>query len=352
MTIGSLEELCELSAELESSAEDYLARASSDATSVRTSWAALQELGWFDLCRDEEVGGLGLPLGVLAGVLRAAGRHLVPGPVMEGTLVAPFIAARVSAESRGLVASDRLLCLVDPLATPLGSPMLQLNHDGEVTGRVGLVPHAASADVLAVVVDCPDGVGIMLVAPDAKGVRIEEREAFAGMQPTADVVLESAPGVLVPLDPGELATLRSWLRVLTAAWLTGVAEQVVTMTCDYVGTREQFGRAVGSFQAVQHMVADMAAESMTMVNLLSMTVARAAEDDAGPSESSALAVKAHAGRTCLRVCESALQMHGGVGFTTDYPLHRYYASALAFRGHYGGPDSLFLQLGQQELVAR
>ncbi len=353
MTTLGMEELCELSAELEIAAENYLANADLDAMKLTDSWAALRELGWFDLCRDEESGGLGLPPVVLAGVVRAAGRHLVAGPVIEGTLVAPWVSSRAPGQAASLLAADRLLSLVDPMATPLGAPLPTLGPDGTVSGRVAVVPHAADADTLAVVVADVDGAtALLVVATDARGVGVERREALAGMHPTGDVVLDAVSGVLVPLEDAALSTLRSWSRILTSAWLAGSAEQVVAMTRDHVVTREQFGRPVGSFQAVQHLVADMAADSATMVNLLSMSVARAGEADGRPDESAALVLKAHAGTAALRVCESALQMHGGIGFTTDHPLHRHYASAMALRSHYGHPEAIHLQLGQRLLAGR
>lgn len=160
------------------------------------------------------------------------------------------------------------------------------------------------------------------------------------------MVLEGAGGLHVACPAEKLDGLRAWLRVLTAAWLAGVAEQVLELTVGYVAERRQFGRAVAGFQAVQHCVADMTADVHAMGNLISFTLTQLDRETGTARHEAALAVKAHVSQTCLAVCESALQMHGGIGFTTEYPLHRYYKSAIALRPFYGEPEDLFSEIGR------
>lgn len=353
-------ELIEVAASLEQSAEEFLAKrlVTGPAQQERTAsalWPELAALGWFDLLLPESAGGLGFPPVVLGGIARVAGRHLLPGPLFEHLLVAPllFTATTDRASQRRLQAvagGSSFVALADPAAGVPSADAPRLVGD-TLTGVVRLVPHAGRADLLVVVVKDEHGERLFLVDRHGAGVRVEDRAALTATHEVGDVFLDGADATVLPCDAEVVPGLRTWLRVLAAAWLAGSAEQVLGLTVDYVAQRHQFGRAVGSFQAVQHTVADMTAHVHTMTNLVSSTLQAVAGESSGDGETAGLAVKAHCALTGITVCELALQMHGGIGFTTDYPLHRYYKSALALRAYYGEPEELYVELGRRVLTA-
>ena len=347
-----IDDLVEVAAALEQGAEEFLSdRVSADAT-VDTLWPELTALGWFEMLLPEADGGLALSPVALGGIVRAAGRHLVPGPLLEHLFVAPFLLAALTdpngQEALRSAVGGAFLALADPDAGVAGDDAPRRDADGRLTGVVRLVPHAGRADLFVVVARDDDRAEhLVVVDRHDRGVRVQARSALTQTHEVADVVLEAAVGTALCCPVDVLVQLRTWMRVLSAAWLLGVAEQVLALTVAYVAQRKQFGRVVGSFQAVQHTVADMSADVAMLGNLVSSTLARLTEEAVVTSYESGLAVKAHAAQACLGVCESALQMHGGIGFTTDYHLQRFYKSAIALRGYYGEPEDLYLEIGQR-----
>lgn len=352
-------ELVEASADVERGAEQFLSRvlttgAPATDEAVAGLWPRLLELGWFDLVLPVEHDGLGLSPAVLGGIVRTAARHLLPGPVLEHVLVAPLLlAAAQEDESKALLrraaAGTAFLAFAD--ADPSGAGRrLPTRIDGSVTGELSLVPYGGRADVLAVVVADGDEERLVLIDRHGAGVRVEDRSPLTPTHEVSDVVLREAPCHELPDSAALLLMLRGWLRILNAAWLAGIAEKALELTAGYVTERQQFGRPVGSFQSVQHTVADMAADVDTMLNLLSSTLSEAAERDGAPDELATLALMAHSARTSLDVCEAALQMHGGIGFTAEYPLHHYYKSAIALRNRHGDPEELLGEIGRRALL--
>jgi alkylation response protein AidB-like acyl-CoA dehydrogenase len=133
--------------------------------------------------------------------------------------------------------------------------------------------------------------------------------------------------------------------MLVGCYLAGVARWSFDQTLTYVQQRQQFGRPIGSFQAVQHIVADMYASTRSLENMC----AAAAEDlrDASPQAVSlrAACLKAYAAESSRRVCENAIQMHGGIGYTFELSLHWYYEHALALRSWFGDERDLEREIG-------
>jgi alkylation response protein AidB-like acyl-CoA dehydrogenase len=129
-------------------------------------------------------------------------------------------------------------------------------------------------------------------------------------------------------------------RVLAAAMLVGLAERMLSMTVAYAQSREQFGRPIASFQAVQHRLADMAVAVESMRSL-----AYLAQLGAAP----AAAAKAHASAAAREVAESALQVHGGIGFTAEHELSGYFLRTLELRAAWGDEHALRRELGQRLL---
>jgi alkylation response protein AidB-like acyl-CoA dehydrogenase len=297
------------------------------------------DLGWYSLAIPEDRGGLGLPLSALGPLFLQYGRHLVGGPLLEHSLLPALVPGLVPAHAA------RPPALVDPGVTELWSDDLGAvtRRGGRLHGAVEAVRFAAQADRLVVVT----GSTVCLVDPAAPGVRIEP---LTGADPGVEFGrIEFDDVEADPMghdhDHDLLLRLRSWARLLLACELSGLARGSLERTVEHVARREQFGRPVGSFQAVKHIVADMLTRSTALENLCLAALADA--DTAPPEELDLVActTKAHASDVAIRVCEDAIQLHGGMGFTTESDVSWFYRRALALRGWYGDPAELQVRLG-------
>ncbi|WP_300010904.1 acyl-CoA dehydrogenase family protein [Pseudonocardia sp.] len=313
--------------------------------------AELAGLGWNGLAVPERHGGLGAPLSALGPVLTALGRHLVVGPMLENTLL-PAVLHPLWASAPALAAAVETgvpVALVDPgvtddRAAAVGTVTLR---DQRLSGAVEAVRFAGQASLLAVVAATEAGEVVCLVDPAAAGVRVDgvdsaDPAAAFGRVALDDVRADAA----TPADGGELvARIRSWARLLLACELSGVADHALDRTVTHIGQREQFGQPIGSFQAVKHIAADMYAQATSLRNLCAAALADSA--DAGTADLDVLAwtAKAHAAQVAVRVCEDAVQLHGGMGFTTESDVSACYLRALALRGWYGDATELQLRIG-------
>lgn len=304
--------------------------------------AELADLGWYSLAVPEDRGGIGASTADLGRVFLEYGRHMVLGPLLENSLL-PALIGDLDPDPAG-----RPPALVDPgtthdWATEYGS-VSRKGH--ELTGTVGAVRFAAQAGGLVVIA----GAAVCLVDTAATGVHIESVDSADPGTTFARVRFDGATADTVIDDDELVERIRGWARLLFACELSGIAQGSLERTVAYVGQREQFGRPIGSFQAVQHLTADMAVRSTGLRNLC-----LAALDDAHDAPPARLALlsstaKAHAGETAIRVCENAIQLHGGMGFTTEADVSWFYRRALALRGWYGDETELQHLIGAMLLT--
>ncbi|NMH95939.1 acyl-CoA dehydrogenase family protein [Pseudonocardia acidicola] len=319
----------------------------------------LRELGWADLSRPEADGGLGVPLAQLRGLAELVGERLVPGPLVE-QLVLPACLGLVRGNGRRNG---------DFRAQALADPGVTLGWRGEIggfsltgdrlTGTLELVRHAAQAEALVLVAEGPGGpVLVALPAGDPAltitSLRSDDPAAHYARVTVADRAV--APGEVLATGAGAAALLvriRAWLRLFTACELAGVARRVLADSVAYAGQREQFGRPIGAFQAVKHLLAGMAQASLSLDALCAAAADDAAEAEArgdlAALEAHGWAAKAFAARSARAVAEDGLQVHGGIGFTTEYDLHHYLRRALALRSWYGDERELTPLLGARRL---
>lgn len=325
--------------------DDYLTRTYTDrrhATLENGGWdpalvSEFADLGWHLLAISEGQGGLGLPLSALGPLFLQYGRHLAGGPLLEHSLLPALV------PGLGPATDARPPALVDPGVTELRSGDLGAvtRRGGRLHGAVEAVRFAPQADRLVVVA----GSAVCLVDPAAPGVRIEPLSSADPGVEFGRVEFDDVEAATVWQDDDLVIRIRSWARLLLACELSGLARGSVERTVEYVARREQFGRPIGSFQAVKHIVADMLTRSTALENLCHGALADA--DAAAPGELDLVActAKAHASDVVVRICEDAIQLHGGMGFTTESDASWFYRRALALRGWYGDPTELQVRLG-------
>lgn len=291
-------------------------------------WQTCIDTGLHALAIPEEFGGSGLGMTELFCVLQAQGASLAQVPVWEHQLAACCLAEFAAEQHTALVeqaasAESLLAVAVTGLNSSLGID-LQLKAAGTdftVQGQVGAVAYAASADRLLVLAQTEEGVRLVLLDPKASGVSLVEGVANNGVAVAdvqCDAVSVSSADVL-PLAATE------WLEQRVIAALAslqlGVSAEQIARTAEYLKEREQFGRAIGTFQAVQMTMADchIAVEALrsTLYQLLYRL-------DAGlPSPSEALATQYLSCQAAHLVGHKTQHVHGGVGVDLTYPIHRF-----------------------------
>lgn len=241
----------------------------------RQAWSALADMGWLGLRLTEDAGGMGLGMLEYAVLATEAGAALLPEPFVEAQLAIDLMGAAAPAEA---LSGETLILPAWSHAADGLDPDGGVNVRGDrLDGEKRFVVMADAADCLLVTAD---GAGWMI---DAKDVRIDRQRAQDGTH-LATVHLEGAPGERIALaDPRafEAATLAN------AAYLLGAIERAFEITLDYLKTRRQFGRPIGSFQVLQHRAVELKVQ---------VEITRAVIRDA------ALAFDAEA--TCARSCRA------------------------------------------------
>lgn len=313
-------------------------------------WNQIAELGWVGLCSAEQHGGSALGLLHLALLVEETGRALLPSPLIGSLLaLAALEHAGSDAQKRehvpGIVAGDRLATLA--FAEPGGSwepDQIQTRAEASNGGFMlsGVKTHvlsAASADLVVVPCLDPDG-SIALYAVDlpAEGLSIQREVCVDRTRPTARLELDRvAVARQARLEGDGLAALRAALCrgwVLLASEMVGATDAVLELTRQYAIERRQFGRAIGSFQAVKHPIVDMMI-GVELSRNLALGAAAAFDQDPGRFEQSARMAKAMASDTFGFAVSRGVQLHGGFGFTWDCDVQLYFKRALWSRGALG-----------------
>ncbi|MGW9173598.1 acyl-CoA dehydrogenase family protein [Streptomyces decoyicus] len=311
---------------------DLPARAESEQAHDVGLWAALAgQLGVTGLPVPMETGGAGAGWRETAVVLEELGRAAAPVPYLSSSVVATaaLLAAGDDQLLPEIASGNRIAALALPFSSPpdLPFPDAVEHTDGGLSGTVTSVAGARSADLLLVPASGDDGPGLYVVDVAAAGdtVRRTTRCSLDLTRPLADVALHSAPGTALATGDEAERVLRRALNTgaaLLASEQLGVAQWCLSTTVAYVRERHQFARPVGSFQAVKHRLADLWALLMQ-----ARAVARyaAAALDAGTADAwtAAALAKAFVSEVVVEAAETALQLHGGIGFTWEHPVHLY-----------------------------
>jgi alkylation response protein AidB-like acyl-CoA dehydrogenase len=321
-------------------------------------WSAAAEMGWFRLLLAEEDGGFDFAPSDVGFLFACVGERPFPGPLLDHVIVAPFLARHAvgAVRERLLEAADgsRLVSLVDPAinADPAVGEWDVTWNRAALTGEVPYVRYGSTADDLLVFAKQGEQSVIVLVERNRDGIDAIDTPSmdlagrysvlrFSGVAVTdADVVAGGS-------DAAELAaTVRATLRLMIACELSCLAHRMFTMALDYTKVRQQFGRVIGSFQAIKHILADMYMRVDALRNVCAAARADAGKDP-GLLAGRATVAKAYAAHVGRTVAEDALQVHGGIGFTVEHDLHLYLKRALALQGAYGDERELARHLGRE-----
>jgi alkylation response protein AidB-like acyl-CoA dehydrogenase len=226
-----------------------------------------------------------------------------------------------------------------PGATPGAVPSVSSPDDWVLTGEAHYVLDGDQADVLLAAARTPGGVGLFEVDPRGRGVA---RAAVTTMDTTrrlAIVRLDRAPGRPIGAIPGSaaLARARDLACIALSAEQVGAAQRALELTVAYTKVRVQFGRAIGSFQALQHRMAGLHV-LVESARSLSYAAADAAAEGAADLGLHAAAAKVYCSEALARVAGEMIQMHGAIGITWEHDAHRYLKRAHGAGQLFGRPS--------------
>jgi alkylation response protein AidB-like acyl-CoA dehydrogenase len=289
-------------------------------------WRTLAtELGVAGLLVPESLGGAGAGAREAAVVMEEIGRAVAPVPFLSSAVLATVALLRagetetLSALAKGAVTA----ALVLPLSAAPGDPVPGVSIGaGGLTGAVGSVAGASEADVLVVPVSGAEGLELHTVSATADGVEVSPVLALDMTRPLADVQLSGAASTPVGSGQAAVAAALQTGAALLASEQLGVAQWCFDTTLAYAKERKQFGRTIGSYQAIKHRLADLwfdVGAATAAARYAADTCARGDEDAAA----AAAIAQAYCSGIAVHAAEECVQLHGGIGMTWEYPAHLY-----------------------------
>ncbi|SEH64646.1 Acyl-CoA dehydrogenase [Mycolicibacterium rutilum] len=293
-------------------------------------WPALVDAGWVGLEIDEQFGGAGASFAETAVICEEIGRAASATSFLGSAVLAVgALNALPRSDTRDALLTDvaagttRLAVALEP-------------HD--------FVPDAAGADRILIVTD--RGVTVTDQQATPRPV-VDQTRALAAVSPADGELLPFADdGAAARLRDRAAARLRDRAAVAVACDSLGVSEAMLTATVDYAKVRHQFGRAIGSFQAVKHACADMAVSIAVSRQLVDAAVRAVAEDAPDAGHAVAMA-KSYACSAAVEVAGKAMQLHGGIGYTWESGIHVYLKRATLNRSLFGSPAAHRNRLAQR-----
>lgn len=317
----------------------------------RGLWRRAAELGWFGLDVPGELGGAGAGYLETSLLLRELGRFATPGPYLSQTLAVTALAAVPWAPASRrwlapLLAGEVVGAVVLPRLAEDGRFRypIRLTATGELVGEVVGVPDAGGADVLVVTATGPTGPCLLAVPADAAGLTTAWTPTHDQTRRLYRLTLRGCP-TLAPwrLAEGEAATAlvdMLWWRASTGVALdcAGGAEWLVEQAVSYARRREQFGRPIGTFQAVKHLCADAFLTAQTARVAADAAVMELVRGGERRGYWSAVA-KFRCADAYAAVAGDALQVHGGIGMTWEFDLHLWLKRATLSQALFGSPQA-------------
>jgi len=299
------------------------------------------DLGWLGMLVPTTADGIGLGLTELALVLEQAGRALVSEPVglaaisaaalAQGHAPHPMLARAMRGEALVVPATQESRHAADPRDVRTQAAG---DRAPRLTGTKVSVCADGAAGFLASAAG-PDGPSLYYVARDAAGLSLAAEPSVEG-RALATLTLRDAPADLLPARQSSrsaVEALDDLALIALSAELLGVMEGAQEMTFAYLRIRKQFGKPIGSFQALQHKAVDIYIKTETTRSLLYQVAA--ANDPYRIDPAQAVALKAKASQDALEVTKACIQLHGGIGFTDEHDIGLYLKRAMLLSSLFG-----------------
>jgi acyl-CoA dehydrogenase len=290
-------------------------------------WAAVSEAGLHLALVREEVGGFGLAPAQALLLVRRAAYHTLPLPLAE-----TMVAAALWSAASGQI-PEGILTLA-PTGTGQGPELSRTSGGYRLEGRLDRVPWGGEADHILVFARDRDGLGHLALVPRPDGEIRERRNVAFEPRPTIALTATELPQALVrPAPPICADGMLVFGALLRAQQMVGAMERCLEYALAFATERKQFGRPIGKFQAVQHLLAEAAGEFAASA----AAADGAAHAWAGGSFAHATALaKARVGEASGKVAAICHQVHGAMGFTHEHPLHFFTRRLWSWRDEFGG----------------
>ena len=302
----------------------------------KNTYRQIAELGWIGLSIPESAGGAGMGFIEEAVLFEEMGRALLPGPYFSTVGLALPALADAGDLLAAVLSGERTTTLA--WAGSSGAARIDLT-DGltakaeessgawTITGEKVLVPDTGIVDGFLVVAAAAGGPGIWWVARGDCDPRVSS--TMDRTRRLGSISMSGAPAELIAA-PDRTRDLLTWmrLRALAAASLeaVGIAQRALELSVDHVKERKQFDKPIGSYQAVSHQVVDIYMD-LELARSLAYWAAWCVAERDDQARSAVAAAKAAASQAAITSCERAIQVHGGIGFTWEHPLHLFYKRA-------------------------
>jgi alkylation response protein AidB-like acyl-CoA dehydrogenase len=285
------------------------------------------DLGMAGLLVPEQLGGAGAGAREAAVVMEEIGRAVAPVPFLSSAVLATvaLLQAGDTAIVKGLAAGSLTAALAVRLSTTPDDVVADVAVGGDgLTGRVTSVAGACEADVLVVPVAGAGGLELHTVPRDAPGVDVSSVLTLDMTRPLGNIEFSGARSARVngaAAGPAVAAALETGAALLASEQL-GIAQWCFDTTVAYVKQRKQFGRAIGSYQAIKHRLADLWVEINSATAAARYAADTRARRDVDAPIGAALA-QAYCSGVAVHAAEECIQLHGGIGMTWEYPAHLY-----------------------------
>lgn len=319
-------------------------------------WQQMGEMGVIGLTIDEKFGGSGVGPLELEVVMEEAGAALLCSPLLASGVVAaqllqalgdasvnqrllPQIASGQTIAS-AVITSDAGCWTKAGVNIEADCREENSEENAQLTGTGNYVLHGQNADVLIVIAKQGDELSAYEVDPTDEAVEIEALPTFDHTLRMAKVQFTGAAGTRINAAVPAWDAVQSALNLATVALAgeqAGGANKIFEITVEYAKTRVQFGRIIGSFQAIKHMAADLLIETESATSAARHAAACLAEDSKRTSEAISLAAFA-CGDAFVRTAADGIQMHGGIAFTWEHPAHLYLKRARTDAQLFGSSD--------------
>ena len=324
------------------------------------TWKQMADLGWTGLAIAEEYGGIGFGFVEVTVLMEEMGKKLLPAPYFSTVVLGANAIANAGTEDQkkallpGIAdgTTRAALAFVEPTGKwELDSIETSATGSGDswtISGEKSYVVDGHTANLLVVAAKTGSGLSLFTVDPDAEGVT---RTALATLDMTrkqAKIAFNNTPAKLLGTEGAGNETLTKTLDQAAAALcaeMVGGAQQCLDMSTTYAKERYQFGRPIGSFQAIKHKCANMLME-VEMARSAAYYAGWAAAEDPGELPLAASLAKAYCSDAYFHAAAENIQIHGGIGFTWEHDAHLYFRRAKSSEIYLG--DATY----HRELVAQ
>jgi alkylation response protein AidB-like acyl-CoA dehydrogenase len=320
----------------------------------RAIWEKMAGLGWLGILVPEQYGGLGLGLTEMAIVARGLARGLAPEPLTATAVLAAtaLVAAEnellkreqlprlVSGQALPALAWQEEAGVLDPAAVRCAAVAFEGGY--KLSGTKRFISGSGQADAFLVTARAGEAVVLLWVPRATAGARLKpetlaDGRAFGTLELKDALVPKAHVAASGAAAAAALSLAFDHANAIAAAELAGVMDRALEMSVEYLKTRVQFGKPIGSFQALQHRAVDLHIHREVANAVLEESLAALDGRPAAAARAAAASrVKARCADAALKITREAIQLHGGIGFTDDYDAGLYLKRALTLAAWLGG----------------